>query len=61
MDAASVSAAEVLGDKIQNRTAHVGVVGLGYVGLLLAVEFARAGFRCDAVTTARWAVIGMKR
>ncbi len=34
----------MLKQKIQNRTAHVGVVGLGYVGLPLAVEFARAGF-----------------
>jgi UDP-N-acetyl-D-glucosamine dehydrogenase len=31
--------------KIENRTANVGVIGLGYVGLPLAVEFARAGFR----------------
>ena len=30
-------------EKIQNRTARVGVVGLGYVGLPLAVEFGRAG------------------
>ena len=30
--------------KIQNRQARVGVVGLGYVGLPLAVEFARSGF-----------------
>jgi len=30
--------------KIQDRTARVGVVGLGYVGLPLAVEFANAGF-----------------
>ena len=30
-------------DKIRNRTARAGVVGLGYVGLPLAVEFARAG------------------
>ncbi len=29
---------------IQNRTANVGVVGLGYVGLPLAMLFARAGF-----------------
>lgn len=32
-------------DKIQHRTAHVGVVGLGYVGLPLAMEFAKAGFK----------------
>jgi UDP-N-acetyl-D-glucosamine dehydrogenase len=31
--------------KIDNRTACVGVVGLGYVGLPLALEFADAGFR----------------
>ena len=31
--------------KIENRSACVGIVGLGYVGLPLAVEFAKAGFR----------------
>ncbi len=31
-------------DKISARTARVGVVGLGYVGLPLLVEFARGGF-----------------
>src|SRR4029079_12555651 len=31
--------------KLENRTACIGVVGLGYVGLPLALEFARAGFR----------------
>lgn len=30
--------------KIQDRRAVVGIVGLGYVGLPLAMEFARAGF-----------------
>ncbi len=33
-----------LGERIRARDAHVGVVGLGYVGLPLAIEFARAGF-----------------
>jgi UDP-N-acetyl-D-glucosamine dehydrogenase len=33
-----------LKDKIERRQAHVGVIGLGYVGLPLAVEFARAGY-----------------
>lgn len=32
-------------EKITGKTARVGVVGLGYVGLPLAVEKARAGFR----------------
>ncbi len=31
-------------DKIEKRTAVVGVIGLGYVGLPLAIEFAKAGF-----------------
>ncbi|HPJ72670.1 MAG TPA: NAD(P)-binding domain-containing protein, partial [bacterium] len=30
--------------KIEDRKAVVGVIGLGYVGLPLAIEFARAGF-----------------
>ncbi len=36
--------AELL-EKIRARTARVGVIGLGYVGLPLAEVFARAGFR----------------
>jgi UDP-N-acetyl-D-glucosamine dehydrogenase len=36
--------AERLKQRILNKTAKVGVIGLGYVGLPLAVEFARAGF-----------------
>jgi UDP-N-acetyl-D-glucosamine dehydrogenase len=31
-------------ERIRNRKAKIGVIGLGYVGLPLAVEFARAGF-----------------
>jgi len=34
-----------LSDRIASREAHVAVIGLGYVGLPLAVEFARVGFR----------------
>ena len=33
-----------LKQKIDARTVRIGVIGLGYVGLPLAVEFARAGF-----------------
>ena len=33
-----------LKEKLESRQANVGVIGLGYVGLPLAVEFARAGF-----------------
>src|SRR5262249_8333169 len=32
-------------DRIERRTARCGVIGLGYVGLPLALEFARAGVR----------------
>jgi UDP-N-acetyl-D-glucosamine dehydrogenase len=33
-----------LSEKISGRSARLGIVGLGYVGLPLAVEFAKAGF-----------------
>ena len=39
-----MSHAQELRTKIETRKARVGVVGLGYVGLPLAVEFAHAGF-----------------
>jgi UDP-N-acetyl-D-glucosamine dehydrogenase len=35
--------------KIRDREARVGIIGMGYVGLPLAVEFARAGFRVDGI------------
>jgi len=38
-----------LAGKIEAHTARVGVVGLGYVGLPLAVEFARAGFQVTGI------------
>ncbi len=38
-----------LEEKIRARTAKVGVAGLGYVGLPLAVEFARAGFHVTGI------------
>jgi UDP-N-acetyl-D-glucosamine dehydrogenase len=31
--------------RVQNGTARIGIIGLGYVGLPLAVEFAKKGFR----------------
>jgi UDP-N-acetyl-D-glucosamine dehydrogenase len=42
-----------LQDTIANRTAHVAVIGLGYVGLPLATAFARAGFRTTGVDVDR--------
>ncbi|MCZ6873961.1 MAG: nucleotide sugar dehydrogenase [bacterium] len=35
--------------KIAERSAHVSVIGLGYVGLPLAIEFARAGYRVTGI------------
>ena len=43
------SCAEALADKIAARTARVGIVGLGYVGLPLAVEYAKAGFSVTGI------------
>lgn len=34
-----------LADKIRDKTARVGIVGLGYVGLPLAIAFSESGFR----------------
>ena len=39
--------------KIRDRTARVGVVGLGYVGLPLALEMARVGFEVTGIDLAR--------
>ena len=43
-----------LHDKIRNRTAKVGVIGLGYVGLPLAVEFALQGFDVTGFDVDEW-------
>ncbi|MCK5193092.1 MAG: nucleotide sugar dehydrogenase, partial [Desulfobulbaceae bacterium] len=36
---------ENLVNKLENKKAHLGVIGLGYVGLPLAVTYAKAGFQ----------------
>src|SRR5438270_5614493 len=46
---AAPAATETLQEKIRNKSARVGVVDLGYVGLPLAVEFARAGFSVTGI------------
>ena len=45
----AVGTFQALKDKIEKKTAHVGIVGLGYVGLPLAVEFAKAGFHVTGI------------
>ena len=43
-----VPAASLL-ERIESRRARTGVVGLGYVGLPLAVELAKAGFHTTGI------------
>jgi UDP-N-acetyl-D-glucosamine dehydrogenase len=40
---------EVLREKIKQKKAKIGIIGLGYVGLPLAIEFARKGFQVHGV------------
>jgi len=41
--------AETLREKLKSRSARTGIVGLGYVGLPLAVELAKAGFHATGI------------
>jgi UDP-N-acetyl-D-glucosamine dehydrogenase len=45
----ATTTATALEEKIKSRTARVGVIGLGYVGLPLAMEFAKAGFSVTGI------------
>ena len=44
-----MSFSDALEKKIRDHSARVGVIGLGYVGLPLAVEFAQAGFQVTGI------------
>ena len=35
--------------KIEQKSAKIGVIGLGYVGLPLAVEFAKSGYHVTGI------------
>jgi UDP-N-acetyl-D-glucosamine dehydrogenase len=50
-----------LESKLNDRTAQLGVIGLGYVGLPLAVEFARAGFLVTGIDVDRSKVESLNR
>ncbi len=57
----TATVAEGLQEKIKSRTARVGIVGLGYVGLPLAVEFARAGFHITGIDVQESKVSSLQR
>ncbi|MCL5671248.1 MAG: NAD(P)-binding domain-containing protein, partial [Acidobacteria bacterium] len=52
-EAESLGARSSFSFKIERRTARVGVIGLGYVGLPLALSFAQAGFQTTGFDTDR--------
>jgi UDP-N-acetyl-D-glucosamine dehydrogenase len=52
---------EQLKEKIETKTAKVGIVGLGYVGLPLASEFAKAGFNVTGIDVLESKVAGLNR
>jgi len=61
MQATTLTPAATLAEKIKSRTARVGVVGLGYVGLPLAIEFAKAGFSVTGIDVQESKIAKLKR
>lgn len=51
---------QTLMQKITDRSAHVSVIGLGYVGLPLAIDFARAGYHVTGIDTDPQKVAGIQ-
>jgi UDP-N-acetyl-D-mannosaminuronic acid dehydrogenase len=52
MPAASAAPAQALREAIAERTAHLAVIGLGFVGTPIACKFAQAGFRVTGIDVA---------
>jgi len=50
---------KILAERIEQRKARISVIGLGYVGLPLAVEFAREGFTVTGIDLDRKRVDGV--
>ena len=48
-------------EKFQNRTAHLAVIGLGYVGLPLAIEYCKAGFKVTGIELDEGKVAALNR
>jgi UDP-N-acetyl-D-glucosamine dehydrogenase len=57
----SESMKDVLLEKLASREAVIGVVGLGYVGLPLALEFGKAGFQVIGYDVSKTVVDGVMR
>jgi len=53
-------AATAIRERITDRSAHIGVVGMGYVGLPLAIEFARVGFKVTGIDVDSKKVAGIR-
>ena len=53
--------ASVLAQRLQARSARTGVIGLGYVGLPLALEFARSGFHTTGIDLDQRKVEALRR
>jgi len=51
----------ILQEKICNRSLRIAIIGLGYVGLPLAVTFAEAGFRVTGIDVDKQRVDAVKR
>jgi len=52
---------ETLIETIRRRDARCGIIGLGYVGLPLALEFARAGFRTTGIDVDQTKIDGINQ
>ena len=61
LSAPSTLSSEVYDERIATRSARVGIVGLGYAGLPLAMAFAEAGFDVVGIDLNRERVAGDRR
>ncbi|MBX7241126.1 MAG: nucleotide sugar dehydrogenase [Bacteroidia bacterium] len=53
--------ADVLAKKLENKTAVIGVAGLGYVGMPIALEFAKMGYKTIGVDPSRWKIESLQK
>jgi len=57
----NISHSENLIKKIETKKAKIGIIGMGYVGLPLAVEFAKAGFHILGVDLSKYKIRLLKK